>query len=66
MITPTAPKTGKTTTYYWCPHHVYDVVHKPEDCHTKGAANSKPAAQANVAVVQDAVCNALEALQADE
>jgi hypothetical protein len=58
-------KSGKTTTYFWCPHHGYYTVHKPADC-SKAQAESKPAAQANAAVVQDAVRNALEALQADE
>jgi hypothetical protein len=58
-------KSGKTTTYYWCPHHGYYTVHKPSNC-SKAQADSKPAAQANAAVVQDAVHNALEALQADK
>jgi hypothetical protein len=65
VITRKDDKSGKTTTYYWCPHHGYYTVHKPADC-SKGQADSKPAAQANAAVVQDAVRNALEALQADE
>jgi hypothetical protein len=29
------PKTGKTTTYYWCPHHGYYTAHKPEECKDK-------------------------------
>jgi hypothetical protein len=63
VITRKDDKSGKTTTYYWCPHHGYYTVHKPAEC---SKADSKPAAQANAAVVQDAVRNALEALQADE
>jgi hypothetical protein len=65
VITRKDDKSGKTTTYYWCPHHGYYMVHKPADC-SKAQADSKPAAQANAAVVQDAVHNVLEALQADE
>jgi hypothetical protein len=65
VITRKDDKSGKTTTYYWCPHHGYYTVHKPADC-SKAQADSKPAAQANAAVVQDAVRTALEALQADE
>jgi hypothetical protein len=63
VITRKDEKSGKTTTYYWCPHHGYYTVHKPADC---SKADTKPAAQANAAVVQDAVRNALEALQPDE
>jgi hypothetical protein len=29
------PKTGKTTTYYWCPYHKYFTAHKPSDCRDK-------------------------------
>jgi hypothetical protein len=65
VITRKDDKSGKTTTYYWCPHHGYYTVHKPADC-SKAQADSKPPAQANAAVVQNAVRNALEALQADE
>jgi hypothetical protein len=64
-ITRKDEKSGKTTIYYWCPHHGYYMVHKPTDC-SKAQADSKPAAQVNAAIVQDAVHNALEALQADE
>jgi hypothetical protein len=62
-ITQKDEKSGKTTTYYWCPHHAYYTVHKPADC---SKADTKPAAQANAAVVMDTVHNALVALQADE
>jgi hypothetical protein len=64
VITHTDEKTKKTTTYYWCPKHGYYTVHKLSEC--KLEANSMPAAQANAAMVQSAVCTALEALQADE
>jgi hypothetical protein len=51
-------KNKKTTTYYWCPHHGYYTAHNPSDCKAQGT-NSKPAAEANAAVVQDVVCHAL-------
>jgi hypothetical protein len=66
VITRKDDKSGKTTTYYWCPHHGYYTVHKPADCSKAQADNKPAAAQANAAVVQDAVRTALEALQADE
>jgi hypothetical protein len=64
-ITHKDEKSGKTTSYYWCPHHGYYTLHKPADS-SKAQADSKLAAQANAAVIQDAVRNALEALQANE
>jgi hypothetical protein len=66
VITRKDDKSGKITTYYWCPHHGYYTVHKPADCSKAQADSNKPPAQANAAVIQDAVRNALEALQADE
>jgi hypothetical protein len=58
VITRMGAKTKKTTTYYWCPHHGYYTAHKPSDCKAQGT-NSKPAAEANAAVVQDVICHAL-------
>jgi hypothetical protein len=36
------PKTGKTTTYYWCPYHKYFTAHKPLECRDKPANAPTP------------------------
>ena len=52
-----APKRGEPTTkevdeekYYWCPHHKYWTLHKPEECRLKDNQRDITAAMAEVGV----------------
>jgi hypothetical protein len=71
--TRTNEQTKKSSIYYWCAHHGYYMVHKPEECTLKDRATEKgkgasaPPAQVHAAVIHEVICLALEAvLEADE
>lgn len=40
-------KSGKSTTYYWCPHHGYYTAHTPAECKAKAPTNTPAPAQPN-------------------